>query len=426
MSNQTDQMSAVLALLQKLADKVEAMETNSSRVDAALASLSAVAGEQSTATVRVSGGSSQLVSERVAPQVSRSYTSSQVPVPVVEEIDARHELNMGDKEFEVAIGSLPVFSGKPGEYTDWYEQHHLLFERSGLVAFITGKEKEPNEINQIELHKIWYTKNLKCMYVFGKTVNKEIRQLYPTLHRNAPELWKQLRASYLKADEETLSRMQGRFHFHTFRPGMTLETYARSLIKVDAELRERGIITSDEDLRRKLLFQIPPQYHAIRYNLLHTPNLSFRDAANLLITESQSLEHPLATPQGNKGEGLDNGGWRQRQRGRNNGGQSQGNYGRQNPNQETNYGSNRGGGYDRTCHNCGKPGHIARFCSSQPITPSFTPKPCFICNKLSHHPSNCPLKNQVDAFVKTISSSPSQAHHTSDDHQIDSEFAQEN
>jgi hypothetical protein len=61
----------------------------------------------------------------------------------------------------------------------------------------------------------------------------------------------------------------------------------------------------------------------------------------------------------------------------------------------------------RSCHNCGKPGHIARFCRSQPapIKPPVvrghaakaessarTDRVCYHCNQPEHFASQCPVK----------------------------------
>ena len=82
-----------------------------------------------------------------------------------------------------------------------------------------------------------------------------------------------------------------------------MKDFAHGLVKLDADLRSRGVYTTDEVLTYKLLYDLPEEFDTIRYNLLEKENLSFTEVVHKLIADSDRKDNMRLKAQANSANG---------------------------------------------------------------------------------------------------------------------------
>ena len=183
----------------------------------------------------------------------------------------------------------------------------------------------------------------------------------------------------MSTDESTITQLMIKFYSYKFVTGGNLESYAQGLVLLDAELRDRGVFKSDDELRMKLIGGIPLEYEVISSKLTDSPHMTFVNVVNYLTAQSQKRAALRALARGNSAEGKT---------------KRRDHAGGQQPGQR-----NPGALEDRKCHLCQLPGHYARQCPTRPKPP---PKSCFICKDPGHMATTCPLIEKFHHYLKII------------------------
>ena len=305
---------------------------------------------------------------------------------------------VSDLEIKSSLESLPIFSGNMTEFQDWVFQHRIVFIRAGLFNFISGEEPKPDRQLDRKAFGKWQDKNLKCICILMKTVSREIREANPDLRNDAPGLWRKLKTDFARADYLTKAQLQESFHTHTFRPGGKAREYVEKMIRLNSDLKARGIHIGDEELKLKLLHGLPIKYEPIRYNLTNDPRITFLQAANVIIADAPRVEEPEANGQANsantkqkKKKGSDQtntGSSSNRPQNKNSGNSGS-------PKRDSGPSTSTGPKKDKSCNICKQLGHWGNRCPEKP------PPQCYICDSKEHHAKKCPEKGEFTNYLKT-------------------------
>ena len=407
MANNDDiagQLNLIMAQLSRMSSRIDTMESVRETANSTTPEEAGTQG-QPAPSPQVQMSTAGFFTPQVVSEIRRMIQAPTfVPDRAVE-----HEFSENEESLKSSNAALPVFSGT--DYTDWYEQHRVFFIRTGLMRFISGEEAVPDSVTNPELNRQWHSKNFRCLQIMMRTVSLSVRQSLIGVRENAPELWRQLRSIYFRGDQATIHSLLQKFYSYTYRPGQSLEQYVFGLSRCEEELRERGAPQPESNLIGQLLNGLPEEHRILKYTLRQREGLTFMEATNQLIAESRLLDAERSGAQGSAARGVEKG------RGKGKGKQNQPGQPAANPagqggslvsaapaqgqrSKQGSYqnlqGGQRGQVETRTCHHCGKPGHLIKKCPDR----TRTPKPCYICKSTAHIAFNCPMSDRFAQFLK--------------------------
>ena len=412
-------MEAIAALrlevsaVRPLVSRVEGLEARATAPEARLSKdpMMATEGNEEDQQVEVPGESAerqiphQLVSERVSDGGKPVVSSSRRTAPMLSDDILLDDDLLDDEsasELKSIASTLPVFTGKITEYKDWSWQHEVYFVRAGLWPFICGEEPQPDSMVDRKAYNVWRKRNFKCISVLMRTVHKDIREAYPNTQKDAAGLWKQLRINFFRSDRATKSQLLYEFHTYGFKAGKTVKEYAHGLVKLDADLRSRGVHNTEEILIYKLLHSLPEDFETIRYNLLEKDYLTFTEVVDKLVADSERKDQMRLQGKANSANGKPKPKRRNPNQKENSPKKERNAGGGQTPKPGTPADQQPGGSSSRTsstpgskqCRFCKKTGHWARDCPDKPAMQ------CFICNQTTHGYAKCPEKQDVLDYLK--------------------------
>ena len=285
-----------------------------------------------------------------------------------------------NSEFLHGIGAkqgirYPILIGT--NYIHWKFRMEYNLRSRKLWNIVSGERPRPLGSPD---DKEWDTLDEEARQVIVMTVNDE-QNAYLFEETTARGMWERLKEAYQETSVANTLRLKSKFNSYKMDPLHSMATHVNKVKELAQELKAVGVAVEKEDIILVLLDSLPEQYKMVKSSLKSQRDLS----VELVCSRLKEEEHDLGL-EGAKAE------------------------------EKVFFSSGkRGGTAGIQCHNCGKFGHLKRFCLAprKKASPSSSieenskgsssgnveKRRCFNCNQIGHLKKDCKVEKKMNAMV---------------------------
>ena len=224
----------------------------------------------------------------------------------------------------------------------------------------------------------WDTLDEEARMEIVMAVNNE-QNVYLFEETTAKGMWDKLKEAYQETSVANTLRLKSKFNSYRMDPQHTITEHVKKVKEMAQELKAVGVIVPKEDIVLVLLDSLPEDYRMVKSSLKSQKDLSVELVCSRLKEEEHDLgldtakEHGMAL-----------------------------------------YSHGRRSLAGVQCYNCGKFGHVQRYCrvgkearrlslgtatESAGMAGNAENRECFECHQIGHLKKNCPVKSTVKAMV---------------------------